>query len=106
MPVEGVSPETVIEEIHAAGGAAVLAHPVRLDMEPTERTAFIRRLAAAGLDGIEAKYKRSSRATVKAFCALADALGLFVTAGADYHGDRNEIIARPLSAQCVGQLTD
>ncbi|MDE6398519.1 MAG: PHP domain-containing protein [Clostridiales bacterium] len=106
VPVEGVSPEAVIEEIHAAGGVAVLAHPVRLDMEPIARTAFIRRLAAAGLDGIEAVYKRSSRATVKAFRALAAALGLFVTAGADYHGDRNEIIARPLSEPCMRRITE
>lgn len=94
VPMVGSSPADAVRHIHAAGGAAVLAHPVRMDMDPYERTAYIRRLAAEGLDGIEAVYKRSSRAVVCSFKSLARELGLFVTGGADFHGDSNEIIPR------------
>ncbi|MCI8596031.1 MAG: PHP domain-containing protein [Clostridia bacterium] len=95
VPACGVSPEEAVEQIRSAGGLAVLAHPVRIDLDTYEKTALIKRLAAAGLNGIEAVYKRSSRATVKEFKELARSLGLFVTAGADFHADNNEIIARP-----------
>lgn len=94
VAMSGVEPEVAIEAIHAAGGLAVLAHPVRLDFDGYERRDFIKRLAAAHIDGIEAVYKRSSHETVKELSELAAKLGLFVTAGADYHGDHNEIIAR------------
>ncbi len=97
VPTRGASPEAAINAIHLAGGLAVLAHPVRLDLDSYERTDFIKRLKAAGLDGIEAVYKRSSRETVKEFRELADRLNLFVTAGADYHGDSGEIIPREQS---------
>lgn len=103
-PLNSPAPEVAIEHIHAAGGLAVLAHPVRIDLDPYERTKLIRRLADAGLDGIEAVYKRSSRAAVKGFRELAAKLDLFVTAGADYHGGDNEIIARPLSAALCKRL--
>ncbi len=96
VPLTGASPETVIEEIHAAGGKAVLAHPVRLDRDGYARAELVKRLAAAGLDGIEAEYKRSSHAAVKEFKDMARQYGLFVTAGADFHGGENEIIARTL----------
>ncbi len=94
VPTRGAAPEVAIEEIHAAGGLAVLAHPVRLDLDAYARSALIKSLTSAGLDGIEAYYKRSSHESVSGFKSLADSLGLFVTAGADFHGDGNEIIAR------------
>lgn len=93
-PMRGVSPYDAIQEIHAAGGVAVLAHPVRLELDYYERIDFIKRLASYKLDGIEAVYKRSSRQAVKEFIKLAENLGLFVTAGADFHGAANEIIPR------------
>lgn len=103
VPMQSVTPEEAIEEIHAAGGLAVLAHPVRLDMDSYSRTVLIKRLARVGLDGIEAVYKRSSQSAVKEFRALAKTCGLFVTAGADFHGDGNEIIARDLD---LNKLTE
>ena len=104
VSMPGVAPEVAIEEIHAAGGAAVLAHPVRLDTDAVGKAALVRRLAAAGLDGIEAVYKRSSRAAVKQFKDLARECKLFVTAGADYHGNGNEIIAREIPVQTLQKL--
>ncbi len=95
VPASGIEPEVAIQEIRSAGGLSVLAHPVRIELDSYEKTALIKRLAAAGLNGIEAVYKRSSRASVKWFRELARSLGLFVTAGADFHAERNEIIARP-----------
>lgn len=99
VPMRGVSCERAIDEIHAAGGLAVLAHPVRLDLDRYGRRELIGRLCDAGLDGLEAVYKRSSHAVVKELKDLARSLGMFYTAGADYHGEGNEIIARKLDCE-------
>ncbi|MDE7394603.1 MAG: PHP domain-containing protein, partial [Clostridiales bacterium] len=101
VPNEGLTPEEIIAAIHAAGGYAVLAHPVRLNMDGAERAAFISRLTAAGLDGLEAVYKRTSHKAVRELKKVAQRCGLFVTAGADYHGDGNEIIPRKTVAPFI-----
>lgn len=102
--MEDVCPEIAIEEIHASGGLAVLAHPVRLDLDRYERAKHIERLARGGLDGIEAVYKRSSRSVVKELREIATRHGLFVTAGADFHRDGHEIIARRLNCPQITEL--
>ncbi len=94
VPMDSVLPQTAIDEIHAAGGFAVLAHPMRIDLDSYERTALIEKLAAYGLDGLEAVYKHVASATVREYTHLAERLGLFVTAGADFHREPGEILAR------------
>jgi predicted metal-dependent phosphoesterase TrpH len=89
--------EEAIELTHVAGGLAVLAHPgcyTRL----RDVDGVVRRLAAAGLDGLEVRYtyaqnrghRGASASTVAAlvahFAALAGELGLLQTGGSDYHG--------------------
>lgn len=94
VATQGTLPETAVEEIHAAGGLAVLAHPMRLKLDGYDRIAFIKRLHKAGLDGIEATYKGK---TAKAFKDLASALGLFMTAGGDFHLYDTDILPRELA---------
>jgi predicted metal-dependent phosphoesterase TrpH len=73
--------EAAIDLIHQAGGAAVLAHPgLRQDY-----AALIERLAAAGLDGVEAHHPGHS-ATVRAnLRGMAARFKLVVTGGSDFH---------------------
>jgi hypothetical protein len=87
--------EDAIDVTHAACGTAVLAHP---GLYPRVRDVdgVIRRLAQAGLDGLEVNYpyvEARSKATPAAarrlvahFGALAAELGLLQTGGSDYHG--------------------
>ncbi|MCL2539335.1 MAG: PHP domain-containing protein [Oscillospiraceae bacterium] len=55
-------PVEIIENIHGAGGIAILAHPYLiseeavLDGKPASRALYIDNLIAAGLDGIEVSY--------------------------------------------------
>lgn len=79
------SPERAIDEIKKAGGIAVLAHPGRIDSDRPEREKLIRRLASAGLDGIEAVYTTHTESDTAYFTRLAEELGLFVTGGSDTH---------------------
>lgn len=104
VPNIGATPAEAIRVIHAAGGKAVLAHPVRINGEVLDVPEFIRRLAGEGLDGIEAVYKRSSEDEIRKFENLAEELGLFVTAGADFHGGAGGIIPRELDSETTEAL--
>ena len=76
-----------IDAIHAAGGAAVLAHPVQLrcdDADDLEAT--VRRLADEGLDGLEILHSDHDAALVDQYTDLADRLRLIGTGGSDFHG--------------------
>lgn len=82
-----LSPRDSIELIHAAGGAAVLAHPYQLKLESWhELEDKVKELADYGLDGIEAIYSRHSVDERERYALLARRFGLLVTGGSDYHG--------------------
>ncbi len=96
FPGQHVSPEQAIQGILGSGGIPVLAHPaygsgdeliVGPDME-----ARLRRLIDFGLQGVEAFYSSFGAKLIKETIAFAKQLGLYVTAGSDYHG-KNKLIA-------------
>jgi 3',5'-nucleoside bisphosphate phosphatase len=72
----------VLRAIREAGGVSSLAHAVWYE----KADELIRRLAAAGLDAIEAFHPDHGPAEEARFRSLADELGLAVTAGSDFHG--------------------
>jgi predicted metal-dependent phosphoesterase TrpH len=78
----GVAPAEVFAIIHAAGGVASLAHP-----GVTRRDDLLGAWAAAGLDALEAYHSDHSEAEVTLYLERAEALGLLVTGGSDFHGD-------------------
>ena len=58
----------------------------------------VRRMAEAGLDGLEVFYPYGSEARggeadelIPRFAGLAERLGLFATGGSDYHGETKKI---------------
>lgn len=75
-----------IELAHRAGGVAVLAHPLTLGVEGEDLAALLGRLAAQGLDGMEAYYASYPRETRHTLAALARRHGLIPSGGSDYHG--------------------
>src|SRR6185295_1757262 len=78
----GAAPSEVVAIVHEAGGVASLAHPGVL-----RRDELIARLAAAGLDGLEALHSDHDEVTEARYRALARDLDLLVTGGSDFHGD-------------------
>jgi predicted metal-dependent phosphoesterase TrpH len=83
-----------IAAIHAAGGAAVWAHPFWDVEDPAEVTALTERFTTAGLDGVEAFYTTFDEAQTRHLHALALRLGLRTTGSADFHGPDHPRFAR------------
>ena len=90
-----VRPEEAIRGILGGGGIPVLAHPsygsgnqLIIGTELEER---IRRLTGYGLQGVEAYYSGFTGKLTRELLGLAEAFGLYVTAGSDYHG-KNKMI--------------
>lgn len=79
--------ERAVAMINAAGGVAVLAHPVTLKLN--SRQAYLDKISAlqaAGIAGIEAFNSYQSAAENRQFYEIARKLNLLVTAGSDFHG--------------------
>lgn len=84
---ERLSPRDAVGLARASGGAAVLAHPLSLDvgLGDTLRSAMdeLRDLGLAGVECIYGRYSADERA---ALATMARSSGLVVTGGSDYHG--------------------
>lgn len=93
VPRSGPSPAAVIETIHSAGGLASLAHPGRTLIDHR-----IPALRDAGLDALEAYHSDHDAASADRYHRIADALGLLLTGGSDYHGD-------PMHGVSIGSST-
>ena len=95
LPDMYVRPVEAIGGILASGGIPVLAHPVLgsgdelILGEDLERR--IRTLTEFGLKGVEAFYSKFTEDQRAEVLDLADRLGLYVTAGSDYHGTRKDV---------------
>lgn len=94
VPLDVPTPGEAIRALHAAGGAAVLAHPRQLHLD---RDGKLGPVVAAwrdeGLDGIEVQHPSHKPHHRKRYGKLAERLGLVVTGGSDYHGTHKPQIA-------------
>lgn len=87
--VEREYPEVnfVIDLIHTAGGAAVLAHPAQYD-----NMALLEELAVKEkIDGVEISHYSANEDYRRELNALADRYGLIKTGGSDFHGLYNSV---------------
>ena len=82
VPRYRVEPERAIALVRAAGGIAVLAHPLGTG----DPDATVARLAPAGLGGMEVYYGEYDDAARAALRAIADRHKLIPTGGSDFHG--------------------
>ncbi len=71
--------------VHRADGKAVLAHPLAIAQGAALRETLVE-LKSIGLDGIEALYGPYPKGDRAELLAMAEELGLFVSAGSDWHG--------------------
>ncbi|MDR2701477.1 MAG: PHP domain-containing protein [Spirochaetaceae bacterium] len=83
---EGLEFKKAVRLIHQAGGKAVLAHPMSLYVSWGRLPALMASLQRNGLDGLEAWHPTATVAACKRLEELGRNLGLWVTAGSDYHG--------------------
>lgn len=102
---EGAAPETVIAQIHDAGGLASLAHPGLL-----RRDEWIAGFAASGLDAVEAYHTNHDEEATGRYRSAAHRLGLSISGGSDYHADQSHGSAHPgsvsLPADAFDELRD
>jgi predicted metal-dependent phosphoesterase TrpH len=93
-----------IAKVRAAGGVTVFAHPYARERGAVVGEPEIRRLAAAGLQGVEVDHPDHSPPDRAALRQLARELDLIVTGSSDFHGSRK---AQELGAETTdaAQLT-
>ena len=72
--------------IHGAGGQAVIAHPGRYPLTPTEVRSLFGEFRDLGGDAIEVVSPSHTSAQYDHFAALARTFGLKVSCGTDFHG--------------------
>lgn len=78
--------EEVIGWIHAAGGVAVLAHPLKYNLTRTKMRALIKDFAAQNGDAIEVISGQQSQVATEDLARLAADLNLYASCGSDFHG--------------------
>lgn len=81
-----LEPERAVRLVRAAGGVPVLAHPGLFRGSRPVPEDVVRRMAAAGLGGLEADHFDHTPEQAAHYRALADELGLVPTGGSDCHG--------------------
>lgn len=79
----------------AAGARMSLAHPHTL-RSPALVGEVMRRHKPGGLEGIEAYYGRYPQAEREQWLRMAEAQGLVVTGGSDFHGEAMPEVTRPV----------
>jgi len=86
VPMPSPDVREVIDVLHAAGGVAVLAHPVTLQAANLlELETIIARFVHHGLDGIEVDHPAQAATQRKQFSQLARRFDLVTTGGSDFH---------------------
>ena len=81
-------------KVSAAGGLAVLAHPIRLGIQDAAaEEALIQDLRDGGIRGIEVFHSDHGPADVLRYAAIAKKYDLAVTGGSDFHGDAKPAVA-------------
>ncbi len=92
--------------IHAAGGLAVLAHPLRYRLSGAWRQRMLTAFKAAGGDALEVSAGASQQAQDLALCTR-DALnhGLLASVGSDFHGPEQRWLKLGRLAPLSSQLT-
>ncbi|TGD73456.1 PHP domain-containing protein [Mangrovimicrobium sediminis] len=77
----------VVGWISAAGGVAIIAHPLQYDFTRMKLNRLVAAFCASGGTAIEVLNGRQPADQVSRLCALAREYGLEVSAGSDFHRD-------------------
>ena len=83
---DGADLDVAVEAIRSAGGIPVLAHPLSLYVSWGKMEETIEKIKNHGVEGLEAWHPAARINEGFKLELLAKKLGMFVTAGSDYHG--------------------
>lgn len=89
VPRTILDPAGAITLLHRAGAVPVVAHP------GASGRGLLRKLVAVGLRGIEVIHPEHTPELVRYYRHQAKQMGLLITGGSDYHGDRDYRAGRP-----------
>ena len=84
----GENLETAVEAILSAGGVAVMAHPLSICVSINKIESTLAYVRSKGVEGIEAWHPEARVAEAERLEQMAKKLGMFVTAGSDFHGEK------------------
>ncbi|MDR1219753.1 MAG: PHP domain-containing protein [Treponema sp.] len=87
VPRENLAFQDAARLIKVAGGIVALAHPMSLYVAWGRLPSLLASLKEEGLDGIEAWHPAAKPGHCKRLDSLGRKLGLFITAGSDFHGE-------------------
>ena len=83
---EGENLDVAVEAIRSSGGIPVLAHPLSLYVSWGKMDETIEKIRNHGVEGLEAWHPAARINEGFKLEELAHKLGMFVTAGSDFHG--------------------
>lgn len=92
VPREKITPQEGVELIHAAGGKAILAHPILYHMSDARLKELITDCKKAGMEGIEAIYSTYQPGDERYIRKLAQEFDLKISGGSDFHGSNKPLI--------------
>ena len=85
VPSCGLEPADAVRLVRRSGGAAVLAHPASLGLPRRHLSAFVQRLGAYGLCGIEVHRPEHTPEQRDGYALIAKRLRLIACGGSDFH---------------------
>lgn len=86
VPRAKVDPAEAVDQIHKAGGIAILAHPILYHLGKAQMNKLLDHICSAGLDGIEAIYSTYKMGDELSIRRIASERNLLISGGSDYHG--------------------
>ncbi|MBO4319579.1 MAG: PHP domain-containing protein, partial [Treponema sp.] len=88
IPRGGVDLDKAVQGIKTSGGIPVQAHPLSMYISWGKMDDAIRDVKASGVEGLEAWHSAVRVGQAQRLEKLARSLGMIVTGGSDFHGER------------------
>ena len=85
VPKPELTVPDALKIIHSAGGFALIAHPGKL-----EKPDYVEDFVAMGVDGLEVWHPDHEDADIARFTEICQNNGLYMTAGSDFHGEKQK----------------
>ena len=105
VPGQWAELESALHWIHAAGGMAVIAHPVRYKLTSTRLRQLLGEFKECGGEGLEVVSSSHTLDECRHMAVYAQKYDFFATCGSDYHGPEHAWIELgkipPLPAGCT-----
>lgn len=96
------SPKESIDMIHAAGGIAILAHPILISEDYDTLLPIVQEMKEYGMDGMECYYNNYTREFSDLCLDICEKLDLLPSGGSDFHGaNKPDIELGRVSTGCV-----